>query len=630
MSLTTQLAYPNARPVYLLEITAGDWVRNWVADGSGYEVPYTTRPSSVKYNGAALVERANRAAADAAGDSWVDETSAASPQIYIVLSGGNTPWTAPVQVFLTFRYGTCAKIFNNQLYEGRIKSLPSLSLRVEQRFTGITQIGGGSLSLENTDGFFNAFRNLQWDAGETVLRMGCDVGSTVMAYSDYEVKGKWNNGEHSADDNSFKLQLIEKKNRLRNQIPFEKYDAATYPRIDQNAIGKTIPLAYGTIYGAPAVCVDVNAKRFKIAGHAVYSIDAVRYKPSNGLWSTVTPTTTDPANGEFTWTTWNGTDPVVVDFRGKKNGDGTLMENYADVVEDLLSYVGETNLHSATLTDSYNALDVGAVLNGGTGERKTLFAASLNLNKPVDLLKVINEVNMTVGAYLFIGVDGSVYWKVFEPKPGESLTKYTEADLLSFQWEYDSKEVISSCLVSYAKRETEEWNQTQTYEDEAVELAHGFAGKKQLEVELPIHKNEDALYWAQRAVAMLGEPLRVYSASLPWKGVLIPAGEFVHIDIDNNGNDIDAIFEVLEWSVSLLSNVVNVKLGDMKGLGECGFMSADGATLPARLGGGSLDWDAAWSDDKKLWARQNALYCCDANGFATSSDSESFGFSKVI
>jgi hypothetical protein len=607
---------------------------------AAYEFTETRHPTAVYYDGTALTARASRASADSSG-GWVDEVSSAG-RIYVVLSGSDTPYNGVLQVVYTFRFANQAKIFNNVFYEARIDSLPNLSRRVEADFTGLSQIGGGSLSLANTDGFFNGLTDLQWDYGSTVLKMGIDYpapggGFTEMAIGTYETLGTWKNGAHDVSTDRFTLDLVETKDRLRNKIPLTVFDETTYPAADPKIYGKPIPLAYGVIYSAPAACINTSSRTFKLASHAIKSIDAVRYNDGNsGSWVEITPSSEDLTNAEFVLPgTWNGTDAVAVDFQGRKRSDGYLMTNGAEIVKDLLDQVGETtSTYDATsFTTAATAIQYGIILTVSAGSPYEVRGQPfLYIDTPTAVIDVISEINRCVNAYLFAAGDGKLYYKIFKPQPSEGLTKYDSGDILqgSFSLALDHTSVYSSILVRYAHRKAEDWAETYQTTDADINTVHAFGSNRVLTLDVNLVNRQDAIYWAQRQLQYRRNPAKTFRFTVPWKGMMLDPGDLVYLTYDEQGHTVDQVVEVLEQIANLEAGTVTVTAGDMHGIDRCGFVVAAAATLPARLGSGTDVWDDTWSDAIKKWAQLNVGYATDANGWADSIDPDSVKGSKVI
>ena len=176
MSLASILA--NATDItssYLVQISALKVVKYWTADpsspASSYETPYP-------FDGDALITGVFY------GDSTTPQaqplTLAASAAAVLTTPGsyfwdipnsllivqtlaGNDPRVIGNTITVQITYYFCthtAKIFNGIYYQPLLISVPALSLRVEQDFSGIGQVSGGSTVLDNSSGFFDKLTDL--------------------------------------------------------------------------------------------------------------------------------------------------------------------------------------------------------------------------------------------------------------------------------------------------------------------------------------------------------------------------------------------------------------------------------------------------------------------------------------
>jgi hypothetical protein len=78
------------------------------------------------------------------------------------------------------------------------------------------------------------------------------------------------------DEASFTLKLVEPQGRLQVKIPFNFYTRAEFPALEPENVGRPIPEAYGVCVDVVPTCVDVGAKRFHVASHALREFSAVR------------------------------------------------------------------------------------------------------------------------------------------------------------------------------------------------------------------------------------------------------------------------------------------------------------------------------------------------------------------
>jgi hypothetical protein len=178
--LTDRLGSPNTRKVALLEMTAGQRMVFWTASGSNsYYASTDYRVVGMRENGSVLYERASAASVDSTAGTWYWDQAAG--RVYVHPTGSVNANTKIYQAIVWFGFGTAGRIANGRYYEGRIKSLPSLSMRIEPTFGDPGQIGSGSVSLVNSDGGLDDLSSLQWDAGESVLKLGIDEISRSVA-----------------------------------------------------------------------------------------------------------------------------------------------------------------------------------------------------------------------------------------------------------------------------------------------------------------------------------------------------------------------------------------------------------------------------------------------------------------
>lgn len=632
--LTDALAYPNIERIFLAEITAGQHLTFWTLNsGSTYYAAAIYKVTGVKENGVSLTEQSSIANVDANPGSFYYD--AVADRVYVQTTTSATPYNFTLQAVLQFYFSNRGKIFNGNYYEPLLSSAPNLSLRVQRRFTGIGQIGGGNIALVNADGFFDAMTDLQWDAGKATVKFGVDrPGQTPMAYADYETVGAWLTRSWRKKDNTFNLSVAEDKIEIKKKIPYTFYDRATYANIREDDVGKAIQIAYGVIKDAEPVLIDTTTNKLKVAGHAIISFDGLRVKSATtDAWETKTFATTDIANGEFTISTGDWTDgqDIAVDFTGKPKTGTVVMDNASDIVKDILETYLSTpaaKIDAASFTESYNRLDTGQVFE--SSDRRTRGRLGVYINAPETVETTISAINMAVGSYLFAGPSGKFFYKVFEPIPGEGLTEFTTEEITSFSELTSNNEVISKVNVHYNRRHVRDWSESAVFEVKERQYNHNQNAPVLRDIEVLLTDTGDANQFAQTQINYEGRPERAYQITVPARIALtLTPGDFVRVIYARHG--VDNAFEVLGVNHNLLADTTSLTLGDMHGIGDrSGFLIADAAVLPSRFSGlagygaGSLVWNSGWDDQIKEWARQNVGHWADDNGFAAPADADSF------
>lgn len=628
-ALTDALGHPNIKRIFLAEITAGNEITAWTADtGTTYYSTASYLVTDVKEDGASLTERSTLADCRSNTGSWYYDSS--NSRVYVNATAGADPYTKTIQAVYQFYFSNHAVIFNNNYYEPRIKSIPSLSLRIEEKFTGVIQLGGGTITFNNEDAYFDSISSLQWRSGMTTIRMGVDH-ITAMAYADYETIGTWLNENWSINDGTFTLRLTEYKIRIKNKIPNETYTRTDYPLMREKDIGRALQIAYGAVKDANPVCTDLSTRTFKLANHAIVGIDSIRVKnESSGVWEQKSAASTTLASGTFTMSSadWSDGAEIAVDFRGKATGS-IVMDNAADIVKDILqTYVLEpaSSIDSTSFTDAHNTLDGGILFN--SSNRKTHYPIAVYIDKPIEADKIISTINATVGAYLFADSTGKYYYKVFDPVQGEGLIEFTEADILDISIDI-STENVTKASVKYNKRYLQGWSEVKDHENDRYQHIFGYSAANFKEYDAYVSESTYALALAQKIVAYEGPESKSIRISVHSRiAATIQPSDFVRIIYSRL--EIDNVFEVLSINHNLSGDKTTLVLGNNHGLDErYGFWMSDSDVLPTRFsnltgyGSGSLTWNDNWDDEIKTWVRQNVGYWTDANGFASTTDLES-------
>ena len=622
--LTDALDHPDITRNFLATVTAGYAPLVWTLDtGTTYYAAITRPVVDFKEDGSSLTEQSDLATTRSTTGSWFYD--ATNSRVYVNPTAGADPYTKTLQAFYVFYYSFHPKVFtisgDDVYFEPRLKSLPNLSLRVEAKFSGVSQIGGGSLTFNNEDGEFDSLIDLQWDAGSVVLRLGVDR-ITDMAYADYQVIGTWNVSNYRIDDKQFTLTLVESKINIKKKIPSTTYDRDTYANILEDDIGRAVQVAYGKIKDAKPVLIDTSLLKFKVAGHAVISFDGLRVKnETTGVWESKSFASTDKTNGEFTVSSADFTvdQEIVVDFTGRVKSGTQPMDNPSDVVKDLITnYVGDSNIDATSFSDSYNAL------LRGTKNDVTIsaFALAIYLDEPISAQEVISKINRPVGAYLFADSSGQYFYRVFRPKVSEGLTEFDDTQINDFKVSV-STDILTKLTAEYDRRNEADWAEVYTFEDASRQYLHGDESESFEKDETVLSEVEDATLYAQRRVFYEGRPLRMYSFTVPSRiAITLMPSDFVRINYSRHG--IDGVYEILSISHNLEGDKTSLVCGDMHGLGERPGWWVSSPSFPSRLGGASITgWDKTWTDEQKTWAKQNMGFWTDDNGFADPTDPDS-------
>ncbi len=644
MALSDEIAKSNISTVFLVEHTAAVWLRAWVLTTSQtitYEVPLSHHGierqdditvTNVTEDGAALTSQASVANVESNPGSYYYD--AANFKIH-VSSGAGDPFDNEIVATVKFTFSNKLKNINDRHYSARVLSVPDLSLRIEPDYSDPVQIGSGSISYVNTDGFFDNLVDVQWHGGEVNILLGAEeISGTAMAYGDYEQVGKWRVDRWAMDRNTIEFELVEFKSRGEKKVPVERYDRATYPALSNNLEGEPIPLAFGTVFGAAAASIDPGARQFKLASHAIRQILEVRVKDSDSeAWNVVQTATQDLTNAEFTLAAadWDDNRDVSVDFEGMKDANGWLMSCAPDVIENILANISETSLDSTAFSTVKSEMTVGT---SRYGRPKYAPEVSLYIDEEISALEAIGKVNEAARTYVFSDPTGQ--WTIgrFLPVTGESATTLNgdNGDYLSLNVELSTEDIISKSNVRFGERRQEGFFQSISHTNSAFRYIAGDQAETIEDKTPALSANNDSTIWAQRRVQMRGPKQKVFSIIMPHTALQYLPGDQLRITETRRG--IDEVVEILEVNASFGDTAPQVELvcqSNREHGRECGFLVDSSDVLPTRFAhltgysAGALTWNASWDPDEAIlpWARQNVVYIATDQSKAVDSDKDS-------
>lgn len=682
------LERPSVIPVLLLEISAAVPLRAWIPynDIWRHALPDGVTVETLEADEAAVTAGASLAAVEATAGRWIQEDG----WLYLNPATGE-PFDFDVVGFAGFYFSDLSKTFEGNFYDPRLKSVPKLSLRIERRFGGVAQIGGGRFTLENTDGFFDALQNVvRFDSGTAVLKMGLDTPAAAMAYGDYETMSTWRLDGGNATDSVFDLSVRERKLNLRTKIPATKFNRADFPYISRDTEGQPIPTIYGRCYGVPAFLVNPITLNFKVCNHAVAGFIGLRKKETRTVieqrtpewfkvsgqsyyrtffteevkgvtldgdrldaadelallatpgrwllqdnflyvsrellgdaptaanttvdveveytvWTEIPFATRDAANGEFTVSAADATGSTVlsVDVIGKAVA-GEPLENVADIVEDILAAVGETDIDAASFAATRNYFDLGTDRHGNP---MTHMKPSLYLDEQEEALEVLERICEITGTFLYTNAAGQWTFLAAQPEPGDGLVSFNETELVEIRREVETDEIYTAAEITFAHRHIEEWSERVKVERDDLRRFAGLPAHNTREVEAELWDTSDARYLAQRILSTEGRPLVLYRAKLPRLAAFILPGD--KVSVTRSRGNISEVLEVIEIEFDLDAKSVLLTLGDMRGWRySSGFWTGDATAA----------WDANATADEKVAAARNAGFWTDDNGFAVSTD----------
>ena len=191
--------------------------------------------------------------------------------------------------------------------------------------------------------------------------------------------------KQSARLDSLTLSLQDRRKKQNIKIPTEVFTAAAYPNIDDSIIDKPIPLMYGEVRCAPAICTNgkltTGAVAYRVADSLPNAFGTIQVK-INDVWTTKGAATGDGATGSFTLSSLDGRDDSGRPYECRVNNPHGVTVTYAsDIIKALnLRYLGVQYTDSEYDKTEWEASEV------------LLSSIGILIDKQVELFEVIRQI----------------------------------------------------------------------------------------------------------------------------------------------------------------------------------------------------------------------------------------------
>ena len=444
----------NTQKVVLLEIDIGeiqDFLTNHAAgvwfvnfdvnypniDSSllvGVEAQDIELVGSVAWDGVQLAQVSSVAEVETTDSSFFFS----DPELYIRGVNGNSPAGHSVLIGVSTGLANFVRTFNNQTYEARVLSVPSIGRSKDPVFFGKVSFDSGAVTVDNNDGRFDEFGEDNDVFGNAArLRLGFDD----LPFSEYRVVFSGFVESLAIGRSTMVVQIQDQRKALQRAVGLNVFNLTDYPDLDPDNVDNVIPLAYGTVKNAPCTVLNeleggTPSWTVKLADpiHDITSVTEVRVE---GV--AVTPTATDLtlaevtlANGDF-----SPGDEVTADFVGYEESASTIT-NGLDVIKDLLTEFFPIEFDS----NFFNVPEWNAA---------TLLAPDVGLWVGVStpVIDLIEDISDTIFGSFIVEDGGTFTYRIFDD-PGSSAITFRREEILDWEpIDYDPSESITSTLVGY-------------------------------------------------------------------------------------------------------------------------------------------------------------------------------------
>lgn len=628
-TLAAALEQSVVAPVFCVTVNCGRFEPVWADAAPRYSLVQVDEVIGVEVNGEALALAVSAAAVLATpGTYFQDAPTTGTRTVYIHLADGSDPNDPSnvVETFLSYRFSDGATDAGGYWWEPRLIDLPALSAVIPADFKGVVRYGSGTLTLANEDRFFQSRVNQNWDAGTTEVKMGV----AGLDWADYVLLATFSNYTPEIDDKHFVMAVREPKADTDQDGTPDLYDTTEFPGLRPEDVGRAMQRAYGFVQDVNPVCIDQGGIEFQVAGHAIFSFEAVRvYNQTTQLWDNVDFASTDLGGARFTLDslTWAIGQQVAVDFYGRKNTDGTLMANPADVAADLLTAAG----YAVDVTANNVARDylrMGTI--GAAALPNDLRSVACYIDSAENVLQRVEEIAFNCRCYFTSTATGALCFKPWRTYRISTVPTVTDIDVLAPGLKRTvlpglNGSKASKIIVNFAQRPSLKAFSVVTAESPLSQFTRAKGEPVPKTYESLCWKQRDALFLAQSMLAEEQFDSVAYSLSLKWRPFLWRPGD--HLNFVSDVQDLNVLAEILEVRLNLTSRKVDLKLGNLRGFNNAtGFWSDDADVCP---NGASMVW--AQDDQKNYRRKETGTWQNDKNQATdTPVGSEDWATSRFI
>jgi len=621
MSITTfakLITTPGTEKIFLAEIEPSEHYLSWVLyAGSVYYTTIKTVDVISVYEDGVELDEVTTLAAVTAG-KWYHGKN----KIYLQASSG-TPFSNVIvgnyKMYIATKYIT----LNDTFYEGILLSVPIIQQQKNEIYWGVSIISSGSLFVGNDKGALDEiYHDYSWNNKPITILLGGED----LPYSEYKKQFKGIITDIYLSTDKLNIRYEDTKNGLDDTIPKNAFTTAVYPNLDAEDVGRVIPLRYGTVFKVPVICTTLglgsatSLHSFKILDTSVCSVNTISQVYVNDIAASYQSGSISDASFKLPTSTYSPGDSVTVSIIANQ-------ENPIEQLKDIASNVLSIPYNS----DNYNTATVSIAATDAD-----IFPCGLDISESTSFLDIIGSLMKSCLGSFFADNNGVYSINIWDVEVDEDLTNvdFNDIKVGSFKALSRIEDIRKTMRIGWRKNwEADTYSYIQL-SSETTEKLYGITKTKTIDTLQNTSAGVDILI-ARLGMIFESETIRMKFLSkiqLADKNI----GDritlsFKRQDADSNIEWIDSLpVEINKIIKDYKKNEIRIEVDDLKGVGTAvGTWTSDAPVFPAYLGGGSMAvWDSTWSTTQKEYARSNAGYWSDEDGFADNSDSSSYKISR--
>lgn len=451
--------------------------------------------------------------------------------IYIHCTNSNDPVIFNMILGFTLGLSNKAININNAYYEPRVRGIPVLSKTKDPLFFGIIKHDGGSIELDNHDGFFDDITDDYIFGQPVIIKYGGDYHDKIMPYANYRKVFTGHIEGHNINWETMTIDVIHNIKRLARTIPIRKYTSADFPNLNADDLGKPRPIAYGEVYHAQVVCTNKDETSadwvFECADTTDHASGILSVTAAYLDGVDLAIKSQSQADGTFTVSetaylpvsTHKGK-KVMADFSAYAEG-GSLIKNVCDVMKDIASVYGSitynaTNYDTAEWeSEDDDALDCG-----------------LFIDDEIDIEEVFGQLCQSTFGVFIEKDDGRYTFRIVDTTAAADETIRKDIITGSPEVPADGTLFLSSCKIGYKK----DWGEkkyrwlNETTDETDIAARHGKYSEKKFETLLT--NSTDAQTLATRLMNYYSKVKPDIMITIPIEYIDFEIGDIKNINTD--------------------------------------------------------------------------------------------------
>jgi hypothetical protein len=443
-------------------------------------------------------------------------------RVYIHLQNGDEPSLHRVVLGIVYGVANHAGIYNGMIYEGRLKSAPSISKSKDPLFFGRISFDGGTIEIDNEDGFFDTIGedNDVFGNAARILQ-----GFEGFAYSDFVRIGAGIIGNIDSGPERLMVSIKDARWNLTRDIPMAAFDQTTFPDLKDGNVGKSIPVTWGVLRNIPVICTNEDAAApanytFKFSDTTYHSVHALTQVRVKGVAKATSASDLDAGTFSLASANYSPGDEVTADIEGYEDDDGNLISNALDVILDILyCYFGMDNIP--------------AIFNQAEWAAATTSAPDVCYfgDDPEEAIDIIEEICASARVAFIARDDGRFTARIYNPNAAVKQT-FEASDLLEVPTlARDQTEVLTSARVGYSKDwAKDEWIWLNDTDDEAETYAR-FKTHRSRDFETLLTTEAAAQTFADDILSLSGDVSRRFPARMKLQPLEREIVDFIKVNI---------------------------------------------------------------------------------------------------